>query len=286
MHPALILIPALALVLGPRLWVGRVLKRHDGEEWVGRVSARDLARRLLDAHGLQAVPVEVTDLGEHYDPEARVVRLTRSRIDRRSLTALTTAAHEVAHALQHAEGYGPFLWRLRLVRLGQVAGEVGGVLLLAVPIAALVARDPLPPVLVGAAALGVLGSGVVAQLAALPAELDASFARALPMLREGIVDAEHIPDAHQILLACSLTYVAASLVAILYLWPWLGHPPGVGLQAEPVSAARPTRAAGGISGTTAGSRRRVRRLPPDAERLIRGLGRPLVRGWLRLCEGT
>ena len=34
----------------------------------------------------------------------------------RSLTAITIAAHEVGHALQHASGYPPLMWRTRLVR--------------------------------------------------------------------------------------------------------------------------------------------------------------------------
>jgi Zn-dependent membrane protease YugP len=283
MHPVLILVPAAALVLGPRLWVNHVLRQHNRGEDDLPVTPRQLARELLDHHDLQQVSVESTDLGDHYDPRARAVRLTRDKIDRKSLTALTTAAHEVAHAIQHATGYAPFIWRGRLVRVAQVAGEAGLVLLLAVPITALASREPVPPVIVGSAALAMLGTGVIAQLAAVPSELDASFTRALPMLQEGYIDTGQVSDARKILAACSLTYIASSLVSILNIWPWLGRGP---------AAARPGTAAG-LHGLTAGAfaaathgrpsrATPVRRQPPGrAARLVRTLGKPLIREWVR-----
>lgn len=224
MHPVLILIPAAALILGPRLWVNHVLTRHNcNDRALGR-TAGELARELLDRHGLQAVNVEITDIGDHYDPGTRTVRLARDKFDRKSLTAITAAAHEVAHALQHASNYGPFVWRTRLVKVARVAGEAGFVLLLAVPVTALASRKPLPPAIIGTAALSMLGTGMAAQLAALPSELDASFGRALPMLEDGYISATQREDARKILLACSLTYIASSLISILNIWPWLGRP--------------------------------------------------------------
>jgi Zn-dependent membrane protease YugP len=269
MNPVLVLAPAALVIFGPRLWVRRVLERHNREDGVLDRDAAALARELLDAHGLQAVAVQVTDRGDHYDPDARAVRLARDKFHRSSLTAVTTAAHEVAHAIQHAEGYGPFVWRSRLARLAQVTGEVGGILLLAVPAAALISRNPVPPAIIGAAALGMLGTGVLAQAAALPAELDASFNRALPLLRAGYIDATRTREARRILLACSLTYVASSLVAVLHVWPWLGRGvPAAGLTAAPTPRPRPAR-------------RRARR----AEAPLRALAKPLIRAWLRVSEG-
>ena len=133
MHPLIILIPALGLMLGPRLWVNRVLKQYDVED-DRPDSAHEIARDMLDREGLHAVKVEVTDFGHHYDPQAKAVRLSRRHFDRKSLTAVTTAAHEVAHALQYASGYPPFAWRTRLARIAQVTGEVGTVLFIAVPV--------------------------------------------------------------------------------------------------------------------------------------------------------
>ena len=110
------------------------------------MTAGELARQLLDRQQLHSVQVETTDMGDHYDHHSKAVRLNRDKIDRKTLTAATTAAHEVAHALQDASGYGPFVWRTRLVMVAQVAVEVGSVMLLAVPVTALVTRKPVPPV--------------------------------------------------------------------------------------------------------------------------------------------
>jgi len=289
-HPIVILAPTVALLFGPRIWVQRVLKQHDRLDLPGDLSARDLARELLDRHWLQIVKVQSTDGGDHYDPVAKAVRLSRDKIDRKTLTALTTAAHEVSHAIQDASGYGPFVWRTRLVKVAQGAGEIGAVLFLSMPVAAIFFRRRVPPIVIGVAALSMLGTGMIAQLAALPSELDASFGRALPMLRERYVNERQGQDARKILLACSLTYIASSMVSVLHIWPWIG----LRMRPQPVRGA----------GLTAQTRRLPRKQPPAAvgtqalgggtinpvsawadDGILRRCAKSLIRGWLRLSSG-
>lgn len=290
MHPVIIVIPAAALIFGPRLWVRHVLNQyHRGDDDVA-MTAGELARQLLDRQQLHSVQVETTDMGDHYDHHRKAVRLNRDKIDRKTLTAVTTAAHEVAHALQDASGYGPFVWRTRLVKVAQVAVEVGSVMLLAVPVTALVTRKPVPPVVVGTAAISVLGAGVATQLAALPSELDASFGRALPMLRDGVISAGQARDARKILVACSLTYIASSLAAVLSLWPWLGRAPLTSLNRPGLIALVDAAETGDIereqnkrSQRTHAYRVRSKKrsTPGLVEDLVRQVGKPLIRGWLR-----
>lgn len=280
MHPIAIILPAAALIVGPRLWVNHVLKQYNRKEEDLPGTAAQLARELLDRQGLQDVAVERTDLGDHYDPRTRVVRLSRDKFERKSLTALTTAAHEVSHAIQHATGYRPFVWRGRLAKLAQVTGEAGFAVLLAVPITALATRKPLPPTLVGSAAVAMLGTGMAAQLAAVPTELDASFSRALPMLQDAYVDDDQVADVKKILVACSLTYIASSLVAVLHIWPWLGRGTGAGLTAcQPVTVV-PVRKQ---RRRRKKHRIRVRKRNQDGllEDALRQFGKPLIRSWLR-----
>lgn len=285
MHPVLILVPAAALIIGPRLWVNHVLRQNNrvDEEFPG--TARELAREVLDRHGLQDVRVESTDAGDHYDPEVRAVRIARDKIDRGTLTALTTAAHEVSHALQHAAGYAPFYWRRNLVKVARVAGEAGMVMLLAAPAAALVSRQPLPPRIIGTTALAMLGTGMVAQLSALPTELNASFGRALPILADGYVDEDRLVEAKRILMACSLTYIASSMVAVLHVWPWLGRPALADTSGLPLAAAQAVASVAGNDRSAARQARTVRQdragLPA---RLLRTCGKPLIREWLRLSR--
>ncbi len=294
MHPVLIIIPAAALILGPRFWVKRVLKEFDRKQEDFPVTAGELARVLLDSHQLEGVRVESTDIGDHYDHQSKAVRLHRDKLDSKTLTAVTTAAHEVAHAIQDASEYGPFVWRTRLVKVAQVMVEVGSAVLLTVPVTVLVTRRPVPPVVVGTAAISVLGAGVTTQLAALPSELDASFGRALPMLRERVLSAGQVRDARKILVACSLTYIASSLAAVLSLWPWLGRPRLTVLNCSHNSSDNVVLVDGTGDRKNPGARRRShchsarrgrrRRQQHSAglvEDLVRQIGKPIIRGWFR-----
>lgn len=283
MHPVVIVIPAAVLILGPRAWVNHLLKKHDKNELDLPVTAGKFAREVLDRQGLQRVRVESTDIGDHYDQQAKAVRLARSRFDRKSLTALTTTAHEVAHALQDASDYPPFVWRTHLAKVAQVAGQLGVVMLVTVPMLSMTSHRPFPFRTVGTAVFGIMGTGLVAQLAALPSELDASFNRAIPLLRESHVGPDKIKDARIILVACSMTYVAASMISLLNFWPWFisgavaapaRNQEGRGRQAASVKSvrprpARPRRAAGNRSAM---------------EPIVRQLGKPLIRCWLQMRQ--
>ena len=259
MHPVLILIPAVALILGPELWVQHVLRRHNRkDEGSFKRTGGELARELLDRNQLHDIRVEGTDLEDHYDPHAKAVRLTRDKIDRKTLTAITSAAHEVGHALQHASRYPPFLLRARLAKVAQVTGKAGSATLMAAPIAALVSRNPVPPTVIATTAFIILGTGVLANVAALPSELDASFRRALPLLREEYLNREQEKRARKILSACTFTYLAGSLAGILAAWrwfpglPWTGTPSprpspsqGPSPAARPAPRPKPTRVSAG-----------------------------------------
>src|SRR5262249_30597743 len=106
----------LAVVFGPQFWVHHVLRRHGAERPDFPGTGGELARHLLDEAGLQAVKVETTDHGDHYDPDAQAVRLLPAHYDGRSVSAVAVAAHEVSHAVQHARGERAFALRCYLAR--------------------------------------------------------------------------------------------------------------------------------------------------------------------------
>ena len=218
--PLIVLI--LVLVYGPQLWVRWVLERHnrvDEANFPG--TGGELARHLLDRYGLQAVKVEITDLGDHYDPEARAVRLTRDKFEGRTLTAITVAAHECGHALQHDAREPLFQMRTRLAKLSITAQRIGSLLLFAAPFSALITRAPSAAVLNIAGAFLIMGFAVVVQFLTLPVEIDASFKKALPLLSSGYLSKQQMPAARSILRAAAFTYVAGSLASLLNFWRWL-----------------------------------------------------------------
>jgi hypothetical protein len=211
-----------ALVLGPGFWVKRVLARYSQPaDRYGHTGA-ETARRLLDALDLGDVAVEISESGDHYDPTARAVRLGAANYQGRSLTAVTVAAHEVGHALQHAEGYAPLMWRTRMVQWVAPVEKTGAVLMMLTPVIIGVTRLPMAGLLVLLGGLMTLGSAVVIHLLTLPTEFDASFGRALPLLKKQDVlypaDERH---ARRLLKAAAMTYVAASLMSLLNVARWI-----------------------------------------------------------------
>lgn len=216
----LLVVLLLAIFLLPNLWAKWVLKRHarPRDDYPG--TGGELAEHLLARLGIEGVEVEVSDQGDHYDPQARRVRLTPEHYGRRSLTAVTVAAHEVGHAIQHHRGYAPLLARSRLVAVAQKAEKLGAVLMMASPFLFALTRAPGGMVIVLLAAVISFGTAALVHLVTLPVEFDASFQRALPLLREYIPPYD-MPGARHVLTACAFTYVAASLASLLNLGRWL-----------------------------------------------------------------
>ncbi|MCG7921201.1 MAG: zinc metallopeptidase [Candidatus Thiodiazotropha lotti] len=222
MHYVLILTLLLLLLLGPQWWVNRTMKKHsqqDEDNFPG--NAGELARHLLDRFSLKDVRVESTDLGDHYDPGDKAVRLSKERMSGRSLTAITTAAHEVGHALQDAANEPMFRWRTRLARFAQFAQRLGSFLLFLAPVASVISRAPAIGMISALAAFLIMGTNVLLQLLTLPVELDASFKKAMPLLKDGYLTTEQYPAAEKILRAAAFTYLSASLAGLLNFWQWI-----------------------------------------------------------------
>jgi len=218
----LLLLIVLAILLGPQLWTKRVFAQYRGhrEDYPG--TGGDLARHLLDRFNLPHVKVETTEVGDHYDPMAKVVRLTPDNFGGKSLTAATVAAHEVGHALQDQAGYKPLQERTRLIRVAQGAEKMGSVVMIGIPIVAALTRSPAGGLLVFLAGLATMSIGALVHLITLPVEWDASFRRALPVLEQGhYITREDLHGARRILTAAALTYVAASLGGLLNIWRWI-----------------------------------------------------------------
>ncbi len=220
---ALIIIAALVgLVVFPQVWVKSIIKRHGEERSDIPGTGGELARHLLDGMKLEHVKVESTEDGDHYDPIAKVVRLTPPHMNGRSLSAVVIAAHEVGHAMQDATGYGPVQARTKLARQGQVIETVGAVVMLAAPLVMALLRTPHALVFELAAGLLLLATSLLMHAVTLPVEFDASFRRALPVLEQGgFVSKADMPAARQLLRAAALTYVAAAAMSLINVARWL-----------------------------------------------------------------
>lgn len=221
MSVIVLLLLIAALVFGPGIWVQHVLKRYSSppDRYAG--TGAQLARHLLNEHGLESVAVERTDAGDHYDPQAKAVRLGNDKFDGKSLTAITVAAHEVGHAIQDRDDYAPLRLRTRLVRASRTIEKVGAGVLMVSPFIGAITRVPGLGLVMFGAGLLTLGTSTMIHCVTLPTEFDASFNRALPMLdRFGILKRVDRPHARRLLRAAALTYVSASLMSLLNIARW------------------------------------------------------------------
>ena len=221
MHLILLFLIGLALIVGPGVWVSAVMKRYHFPRDRYAKSGSQTARQLLDSRGLANVAIEETKSGDHYDPIAKVVRLSPDNFSGNSLTALTVAAHEVGHAIQDASGFRPLRWRTRLVRwLGPVE-KVGAGLLVLAPFSVALTRIPTIGMLTLLGGLATLASGIVVHALTLPTEFDASFHRALPLIRQqATLRQEDLPRARKLLTAAALTYVSGALQSLVNIARW------------------------------------------------------------------
>ena len=170
-----------------------------------------VARKILDMNGLQNVVVErvAGNLTDHYDPKSNVVRLSDATYSSTSVAALGVAAHEVGHAVQHAEGYMPIKIRNTIVPVVQIASYA------AWPLAII-------GILMSFSKLAIVGIVMFAavvffQLVTLPVEFNAS-SRALKTLEKyAILDNEELTASRKVLSAAAMTYVASAAVAIANL---------------------------------------------------------------------
>jgi len=186
------------------------------------LSGAAAARYILDKAGLQDVPIEPTqgELSDHYDPGDRTVHLSAEVYHSQTIAAVGIAAHEVGHAMQHAQGYLP----MHLRSFAVPAARFGPMLFLVLIVLGALLRHP-QLIMLGLAAYGGL---VVFQIVNLPVEFDASN-RAKRVLSElNIVDEQGAIAVRSVLNAAGWTYVAATLQAALTLLYYVFRFSGMG----------------------------------------------------------
>ncbi len=209
-----LLIPAIIFAFWAQSKVGSAFRELSRVPSSSRLTGAQVARQILDRAGLGDVTIERVSgrLADHYDPRSRVLRLSPEVHDHFSLAALGVAAHEAGHALQDREGY---LW------LGLRSSLY--------PIASFGSNLAWPLFLIGLVFASGIGSflmdlgiylfaaAVLFTVVTLPVEYNAS-ARAIALLESGgFITRAEVAPTRRVLDAAALTYVAATLMAVLQL---------------------------------------------------------------------
>ncbi len=176
-----------------------------------RMSGVDAARRMLDSAELQHVGIELIsgELSDHYDPRAKVLRLSHAVYQGHSMSAVGVACHEAGHAIQDARSYAPLVIRNAAVPVASFGSNISMFLFIGGMFAQM-------PMLIWAGIIA-FSTVVFFQVVNLPVEFDASNRARRQLVDYGIISAQDEHYVAKVLNAAALTYVAATLQSIMTL---------------------------------------------------------------------
>jgi Zn-dependent membrane protease YugP len=163
-------------------------------------------------------------LSDHYHPLKKKLRLSEANHSSTSIAAAGISAHEVGHALQHAQGYLPLMFRSILVPVTTVGSWIGQIAMLAGFLFTFGFQTTFGQTLLIIAILG-YATVFLFTLVTLPVEFNASSRALRVLMTEGILDEDELVEARSVLRAAAMTYVASAvqiLLILLYLFMLLG----------------------------------------------------------------
>ena len=209
------MIPGIVLMLWAQNKVKGNYAKFSKVQNAQRITGAQAARQMLDSQGLMNVAIEAIpgELSDHYDPRARVLRLSQGVYGVPSVAAIGIAAHEAGHAIQHAKAYAPLQVRTAIVPAVNIGSNLGYLVLIAGVFMNIVG--------LAWAGVALFGLATLFALITLPVEFDAT-RRAKEALRNmGMVDLEEGRGVAKVLDAAAWTYIAGFAASLLTLLYWV-----------------------------------------------------------------
>ena len=203
----LILLIPLAAQIGININYGKYKQIENSK----KLSGQEVARKILDKHGLEKIYVVETpgNLSDHYDSSRKVVRLSPEIFRGETVAAMSVAAHECGHAIQDKEGYIMMRIRSLIFPVVNIGTKFSYIMILIGFLS-----ESFDLFMIG---IALVSLGLLFQLVTLPVEFDAS-KRALKILEEdGYVDASEHIGCTKMLRSAALTYVAGVLASALQI---------------------------------------------------------------------
>lgn len=210
-----VLVVGFALSMGAQLWVKRAVAKWEDVALGRGLTGADIAAAILRVEGIRDVDIEMVPgrLSDHYDPSSKTLRLSPDNFHGRSIAAAGIAAHEVGHAIQDKDGYGPMRLRQTLVPVANIGTSAGVWMVI---IGMVLGFSGL-----AYAGVALFAAFVLFTLVTLPVEIDASRRAKRALLAGGFVSREEARGVSAVLDAAAATYLAAAVTAILQLLYWL-----------------------------------------------------------------
>ncbi len=180
-------------------------------------NGKEFADKILNEQGLKDVRIEPqkATMQNFYNPGNKSIGIESDLLNKKSLTALSIIAHEVGHAIQHKENYKALIQRHDLLEKTVAFRTIGSTIVMigVGPIFAFTKSFPLT-LIATVIALLFFCIEIFINLFTLKCEYDASFNRAMPILKENVPE-EYIDQCKRVLNAAALTYVANSIIRVL-----------------------------------------------------------------------
>jgi Zn-dependent membrane protease YugP len=207
----LISLPALILGIWAQAKVKSAFNKYSRMRTYLGLTGAEIARRMLNSNGLQNVQIEQTQgmLSDHYDPRAKVLRLSPEVYQGNSIAAAGVAAHEAGHALQDQEAYTPLKLRSAMVPSVQIGSYLGPIIFFVGLLFAGSFGNTLAWV-----GIALFGGTALFALVTLPVELNASNRARTWLSTSGVVMNEEMNGVSSMLSAAAMTYVAAAVQAL------------------------------------------------------------------------
>ena len=219
------LIVLLSISILPVIWINYVFKKNDEILPNMPFNGIEFGNQLIKELELKDVCLEKTLIGDHYDLDQRKVKVGEDRLRKKSLTSISIICHEIGHAIQHAENYTPLITRTKLVKNTLWINKIAfAVIYVGLPIIFATGYLPLIKVCILLILLS-LFVGVVIHLVTLEVELDASFNKAMPIIKKKIPAVYH-DSCRSILRAAAFTYVVGvfkNLISLRMIWTVLSR---------------------------------------------------------------
>lgn len=216
-----ILVIALALSGGVSMLVKSRFAAGQKVNISSGLTGAEVAMAILMDAGITDVTVHVHQgfLSDHYNPLNKTLNLSKDVYYGRNASAAGVAAHEVGHAIQHAQGYFPMWLRSLIVPAANVGSNLGPWLV----IIGIILMSSGRALGYSLAVVGVVlfGLATLFTLVTVPVEFDASSRAKKALARMDVVaQGREYNTVSGVLFAAGLTYVAAAITSILQLLYW------------------------------------------------------------------
>lgn len=205
----------LLVGIGISIWasynINATFKKFASVPYSKKATAEVVANWILKQSGITNVRIERISgtLTDHYDPVAKVLRLSDSVYGSMSIAAIGVAAHECGHAIQDNLNYQPLEMRKKLVPVASIGSQIS-----------------IPIILLGMffRTTGLLNIGIILfvgvvifQLVTLPVEFDASRRACTILANSNRFSVAEIDGVKKVLVAAAITYIATALNSIIQL---------------------------------------------------------------------